>query len=55
MTLRRDLPDGMTRRSLLATAALSLAGCAVDADEAQQVDTSRVELPRVEILTDNVR
>jgi len=53
MTLRRDLPDGMTRRSLLATAALSLAGCAVDAAEAQQVDTSRVELPRVEILTDN--
>ena len=43
----------LTRRSLLATAALGLAGCAVGAVEAQEIDTSRVDLPRVEILTDN--
>jgi uncharacterized protein len=42
----------MTRRDLLASAAVSLAGCAVGTAEAQEIDTSRADLPRVEILTD---
>ena len=42
----------VTRRDLLASAALTFAGCAVGAVEAQEIDTSRADLPRVEILTD---
>jgi uncharacterized protein len=42
----------MTRRDLLASAALSLSACAVDAVGAQEIGTSRADLPRVEILTD---
>ena len=35
----------MTRRDLLASAALSLSACAVDAVEAQGIGTSRADLP----------
>ena len=42
----------ITRRSLLASAALSFAGCALEATEAQEIDASRAELPAVVILTD---
>jgi catalase len=41
----------MTRRSLIAAAALSLAGCAVDAAGAQEIGTSRVDLPSAEITS----
>ena len=43
----------ITRRDLLATAALGVTACGFDAAQAQEPDTSPLELPRIEILTDN--
>ena len=43
----------ITRRSLLASAALSLAGCGLEAAEAQEISTSGVDLPSAVILTDS--
>ncbi|HEU5193990.1 MAG TPA: PPC domain-containing DNA-binding protein [Methylomirabilota bacterium] len=43
----------ITRRDLLATAALGLTACGFDTAQAQEAGTSRADLPRVEILTDN--
>jgi uncharacterized protein len=42
----------MTRRALLASTALSLAGCFADTAQAQEVSTSDADLPAVELLTD---
>ena len=43
----------MTRRDLLAGAALGLAGCAFDAVEADELESGRrADRPRAEVLTD---
>jgi uncharacterized protein len=42
----------MTRRDLLAGAALGLAGCAFDAVEAEALESGRADRPRAEVLTD---
>jgi predicted DNA-binding protein with PD1-like motif len=42
----------MTRRTVLASAALSLAGCFVDTAQAQEATINDADLPEVELLTD---